>query len=179
MATVFTPYTNFVAILAGLVLGGAAALLLGGAERRSLARSITAAVALLTCVLVLPVLWRGASGLDDARAGLRSPDPNARHDKCFIDRGRQAQLAIVYWLQGQMAADDSFAVESSSIDRACFALVMLPRRLVRPTDRPDWTVVVGRVSPALRLRAREERRLAPADRRVRVFERDAALLRER
>jgi hypothetical protein len=167
MATVFSPYTQFLAIVAGLVVGGIAATVFFTTTRASLAGSVTAAVALLVCVLVLPTLWRGAAGLDDARAGLRSPVPFARHDKCFYDTGRALQLLSVNWLAARIPPRDSFALDSRSVDRACFQLVMLPRRLVSKADRPDWTVVIGKLSPA-------QRRRHPA-----VLPPDTALIRER
>jgi hypothetical protein len=136
-------------------------------------------VALLLAILVLPVLWRGAAGLDGARAGLRSPDPNARHEKCFIDRGLQWQLGFLAWIQGHIPPGDSFAVDSSTVDRGCFQLNMLPRRLVRKEAEARWLVKVGAFSPELRREIRRERGLPPSERRVLVLEPGLGLIRER
>ena len=166
MATIFTPYTQFLAIVAGILVGGVAAGVFLARTWTSLAGTITAAVAILLCVLVLPSLWQGASGLDAAREGLRSPVPFARHDKCFYDRGRASQLGIVRWLQPRIPSGDSFALDSRSVDRTCFQLVMLPRRLVSRSDHPDWTVAIGQAAPR------------PSE-RVQVFGPNTALIRER
>jgi hypothetical protein len=179
MATVFTPYTDFLVVLAGLGVGAAALLALRGTFTAASPPLAVAAVAVLLAVLVLPVLWRGAAALDGARAGLKQPDPNARHDKCFFDRGLQWQLGFVAWIQARIPTSDSFAVDSGTVDRACFQLSMLPRRLVRPEDEPLWTVRIGPFSPELRDRIREERSLPREERGVRVFQPGHALIRER
>src|ERR671911_182990 len=119
MATVFTPYTDFLVVLAGFGVGAAALVALSGSLREAAPAAAPAAIAVLLAVLVLPVLWRGASGLGAVRAGLKSPDPSVRHDKCFFDRGLQWQLGFVAWLQGRIEAGDSFAVDSDTVDAPC------------------------------------------------------------
>jgi hypothetical protein len=174
VATIFTPYTDFVVVLAGLGVGAAALAMVGGTLKAA-----PTAVAVLLAVLVLPVLWRGASALDVARSGLREADPGARHEKCFFDRGLQWQLGFVAWIQARIEPGDSFAVDSEDVDRACFQLNMLPRRLVRRTDEPLWTVRIGAFSPELRERIRREQGLSKDQRQVRVFQPGLALIGER
>jgi|SRR5215218_2412296 len=178
MATVFTPYTDFLVVLAGLAVGAAALVALSGSFRDAVPGAAPAAVAVLLAVLVLPVLWRGASGLDSVRSGLTEGDPYARHEKCFLDSGRQSQLGFLAWIQTRIQPGDSFAVDSTDVDPACFQLNMLPRRLVRRTDEPLWTVRIGAFSPELRDRIRQERSVPRDERRVRVFEPGLALIRE-
>ena len=179
MATVFTPYTDFLVVLAGFGVGAAALVALSGSQREAAPAAAPAVIAVLLAVLVLPVLWRGAAGLDGARAGLKSPDPSVRHDKCFVDRGLQWQLGFVAWLQGRIPPGDPFAVDSSTVDRACFQLNLLPRRLVRREQEPAWIVWIRSFSPELRERIRQERSLPPDQRSVRVFEPGLALIGER
>jgi hypothetical protein len=179
LATIFTPYTDFTGALAGLAVGAAALVALSAAMRASVPAAVPAATAVLLAVLVLPVLWRGAAGIDGARSALRQPDPNIRHDKCFFDRGLQWQLGFVAWLQARIRPGDSYAVDSSTVDRACFALNMLPRRLVRREQDPLWTVRIGSFSPELRERIRGERSVPADQRSVLVFEPGLALIRER
>jgi hypothetical protein len=179
LATIFTPYTDFTVTLAGLAVGGAALVALSAAIRASVPAAAPAAIAVLLAVLVLPVLWRGAAGVDAARSGLRQPDPNIRHNKCFFDRGLQWQLGFVAWLQARIRPGESFAVDSSTVDRACFALNMLPRRLVRREADPQWTVRIGSFSPELRGRIRGEQSLPADQRSVLVFQPGLALIRER
>ncbi len=179
MATVFTPYTDVLVVLAGLLMGSAAIVALVPDIRASAVSSVPVAVAVLLSVLALPVLWRGAAGLDAARAGLKEADPAARHNKCFLDKGFGWQLGFVAWIQGRIGPGESFAVHSRTVDRACFQLSMLPRRLVRPNDRPDWTVWIGEFTPELRARIRKEAGLPPEQRSVQVFDESFALIRER
>jgi hypothetical protein len=179
MATVFTPYTEFLVALAGLAVGAAALVAVSGTLREAAPASATAAVAVLLAVLVLPVLWRGGAGLDVVRSGLREPDPNVRHEKCFFDSGHQWQLGFVAWIQARIQPRDSFALDSRDVDPACFQLNMLPRRLVRAADEPLWTVWIRKFSPELRDRIRQERSVPRDERRVRVLEPGLALIRER
>jgi hypothetical protein len=179
MATIFTPYTDFVATMAGLAVGAATLVLLRSWFTGAAPAAAPVAVAIVLATLVMPVLWRGAAGLDAARAGLKAADPNARHQKCFIDRGAQWQLGFLAWVGSRVPSDDSFAINSDEVDRACFQLNMLPRRLVRPDEDPMWTVKVGAFSRELRDRIRRERSLPDSERTVLVFDRKLALIRER
>ena len=182
MATVFTPYTDFVVVLAGLMVGAAAlvALAAAGADIGAGGRRTRGDGRASGSADVLPVLWRGAAGNDAARSGLRQPDPGIRHEKCFFDRGLQWQLGFVAWIQSSTRADKSFAVNSRVVDRACFQLVMLPRRLiVRAGFAPDWSVRIGDFSPELRRRIDRSKSYPRDERRVRIFEPGLALIRER
>jgi hypothetical protein len=160
-------------------MGAAAIVVLVPRIRASATSTIPVAVAVLLSVLALPGLWRGAAGLDSIRTGLREPIPAARHNKCFFDRGLGWQLGFVAWIQARIQPGETFAIQSSTVDRACFQLSMLPRRLVRNEQDPMWTVWIGKFTPELRDRIKQESARPRAERTVRVFGASFALIRER
>ena len=179
MATVFTPYTDVLVVLAGLLMGSVAIVALVPGIRAKAVSSVPVAVAVLLSVLALPVLWRGAAGLDAARAGLREADPAARHNKCFLDKGFGGSSGLSPGSKAASGRASRSRFTPRTVDRACFQLSMLPRRLVRADDRPDWTVWIGEFTPELRARIREEAGLPPDQRSVQVFDESFALIRER
>lgn len=176
MATLISPYTDLVLTLAGIAGGGLMiATLLG--RPRALHSGVILGVVALVSVLVVPALFRGAAGFDAARKGLANAEPSVRHEKCFFDRGFQWQLGFMLWTQSRIPDDATYSFDSRTIDRACFALSLLPRELVRRNADPQWTIVLRRFDSELRERIESERGLPDDQRTVFVLRRDMAVVR--
>jgi hypothetical protein len=178
MATLFTPYGDFVLVLGGLLLAAAVLGELLGGRRPPLVTTVGLMVALLLTALSVPTMWRGAAGRDQDRAGLRTPYSAVRLEKCFFDGGRAWQLRAAVAVSQRIPPGDTYAVDSGNADRACLALNMLPRRLVARSDTPRWTVRLGRADAELRARIRAESSLPPAERTVTAFTRRVFLIEE-
>lgn len=176
LATVFTPYADFAFAAAGIALGALVLISVTG-WRLSFTTSLTLALVALVGVLAVPSLWRGAAGLKDARDSLRTPTTAVRMDKCLLVRSGQVEVARL--ARRRIAPQDSFAVESLPIDNPCFQLNVLPRRLVSPSDEPDWTLRGAPFDEPLQRRIRRERLLPEGKRKVQLLNTSLVLIRHR
>ena len=133
---------------------------------------------ILIGVLAVPALRQGATNVKLARESLEVPNSAVRLDKCLY-AGDGSQVELARQLRARIPPDHSFAVETLPVDRPCFQLNVLPRRLVRPSDEPEWTLQGAPFSPELQGRMRRERVLPEAGRRVLVLGPGRVLVRNR
>lgn len=136
------------------------------------------ALMILTGVLAVPALRQGATDVKLARDSLETPNAAVGLDKCLY-AGDGSQVELARQLRSRIPPDDSFAVETLPVDRPCFQLNVLPRRLVRSSDDPEWTLQGAPFTPELQGRMRRERALPEARRRVLVLGPGRVLVRNR
>ena len=161
MATswLFSPYVKLAAEVLALVLAAAVAGAFIGAGRRL--PGVVVVVAILLAALLLPRVWASAENNRSVRATLGTPLGQSPHALCLRD---DALRKFVRWLAPRIPSRERFA-GMGAVDRTCLQLNLLPRQLVPPSQRPRWTVVVGRPP-----------RKPPAGWSIEVFDADKALL---
>jgi hypothetical protein len=109
-----------------------------------------------------------------------APKPGyTAEEKCFTDDGHDWAVPFVHWLAKTIPKSDDVALKATNVSGGCMQLTLLPRRFVRASQHPRWTVLAEPLPPAVRREARRQRGLPPAQRTVTVFAPGLALLRHR